>query len=202
MNEPEQNAGTPDKATSPHEADRYAERTTGSEETWWEAVASGRTYRTSMAEELEDFIKSAYARNIAVAVWRCRARTETVRTLIDRASTPPSSPARSVGNGGAQEDQSMKTKTSNAEQQDGVMGSAFPDCPFCGATADALDKRNGKGVYAYMNAPGKSHESTMHVACLECGSGSPSIEVWSRRQPADSSSETAARKRIRKKMPL
>jgi len=57
------------------------------------------------------------------------------------------------------------------------------DCPHCGATYKSLDKINGKGVYAYMDAPGKSITATMHVACLECGSGSPSLKVWNRRYP-------------------
>jgi hypothetical protein len=56
------------------------------------------------------------------------------------------------------------------------------DCPFCGATQSGLDKAKGKGVYTYMDALGEFHQVRMHVACLECGSGSPSVEVWNRRQ--------------------
>jgi hypothetical protein len=55
-------------------------------------------------------------------------------------------------------------------------------CPYCGATAEALDKRNGKGVYAYMGSPSSDIEPWMHVACLECGSGSPSAKVWNSRK--------------------
>lgn len=54
------------------------------------------------------------------------------------------------------------------------------NCPHCGAKP-TLDKRTGTGVYAYMDSPGKGHEPTLHVACLECGSGSPSVEVWNQR---------------------
>jgi ribosomal protein L32 len=56
------------------------------------------------------------------------------------------------------------------------------DCPHCGATPEALDKRNGKGVYAYSNAPSSDIKPLMHVACLECGSGSPSVKVWNSRK--------------------
>lgn len=55
------------------------------------------------------------------------------------------------------------------------------DCPHCGATPEALDKSKGTGVYVYDNAPSDGQATWPHVACLECGSGSPSIAVWNRR---------------------
>ena len=75
----------------------------------------------------------------------------------------------------------MKTKTSDAKEQERV--GALLGCPHCGASPDALDKRTGKGVYAYMNAPHSDTQQWLHVACLECGSGSPSVQTWNRRQP-------------------
>ncbi len=65
-------------------------------------------------------------------------------------------------------------------------------CPHCGATAEALDKSNGKGVYAYMSAPSSDIELWLHVACLECGSGSPSVLVWNSRK-ANTEAEQPAR---------
>ena len=63
-----------------------------------------------------------------------------------------------------------------------VDSTALLACPHCGATAEALDKGNGKGVYAYTDAPSSDIEPWMHVACLECGSGSPSVKVWNSRK--------------------
>ena len=56
------------------------------------------------------------------------------------------------------------------------------DCPFCGARACDLDKGNGKGVYVYLDSPGKGHDSTRQVACLECGSGNPNVKLWNTRK--------------------
>ena len=53
-------------------------------------------------------------------------------------------------------------------------------CPHCGATQDDLDKRNGKGIYAYLNAPSSDIQPWLHVVCLECGGSAPSIEAWNR----------------------
>ena len=58
------------------------------------------------------------------------------------------------------------------------------DCPHCGATQNSLDKGNGKGIYAYHDAPSSDIQTWIHVACLECGSGSPSIETWNLRLKA------------------
>lgn len=54
-------------------------------------------------------------------------------------------------------------------------------CPHCGATPDRLDDNTGMGVRVYMNAPSSDEQPWPHVACLECGSGSPSIETWNQR---------------------
>lgn len=62
-----------------------------------------------------------------------------------------------------------------------ILTISLEDCPHCGATQAALDRGKRKGVYAYMDSAGEDHEPTLHVACLECGSGSPSAEVWNRR---------------------
>jgi hypothetical protein len=54
-------------------------------------------------------------------------------------------------------------------------------CPHCGATPDRLDDNTGMGVRVYMNAPSSDEQPWPHVACLECGSGSPSIDTWNQR---------------------
>ncbi len=54
-------------------------------------------------------------------------------------------------------------------------------CPHCGATPDRLDDNTGMGVRVYMNAPSSDEQPWPHVACLECGSGSSSIETWNQR---------------------
>jgi hypothetical protein len=54
-------------------------------------------------------------------------------------------------------------------------------CPFCGATHEALDKANGKGVYAYENAPSSDMQTWLHVVCLECGGAAPSVKAWNAR---------------------
>lgn len=54
-------------------------------------------------------------------------------------------------------------------------------CPHCGAKQLDLNKAKGKGIYAYNDSPSGDSEQWIHVACLECGSGSPSVEVWNKR---------------------
>lgn len=54
-------------------------------------------------------------------------------------------------------------------------------CPHCGATPERVDDNTGMGVRVYMNAPSSDEQPWPHVACLECGSGSPSIEAWNQR---------------------
>ena len=50
---------------------------------------------------------------------------------------------------------------------------ALLECPHCGQSGNP---------YAYRDAPGENHEPVMHVACLQCGSGAPSIAIWNRRR--------------------
>ena len=76
----------------------------------------------------------------------------------------------------------MKSKRNSLPKDTNSM--KLLDCPHCGAKSDSLDKRNGKGVYAYQNAPSSDIQPWMHVACLECGSGSSSVETWNRRTKA------------------
>lgn len=54
------------------------------------------------------------------------------------------------------------------------------NCPFCGA--GKLDKVKTKGVYVYQDTPNNDVEPCFHVICLECGSASPSIEIWNSRK--------------------
>jgi len=54
-------------------------------------------------------------------------------------------------------------------------------CPHCGERVEDLDKRMGRGVLVYKDAPASDWTPWDHVACLLCGSGSPSIEVWNQR---------------------
>ena len=68
-------------------------------------------------------------------------------------------------------------KESNQEL---VYGS-IADCPHCGAKARNLNKRKGRGVYVYNDTPNGDCKPWPHVACLVCGSGSPSLTVWNRR---------------------
>lgn len=44
-------------------------------------------------------------------------------------------------------------------------------CPHCNSQP-----------YAYLNAPSSDQQPWVHVACLKCGSGSPTIETWNRRE--------------------
>jgi len=61
------------------------------------------------------------------------------------------------------------------------MDDKIESCPHCGATHESLDKRNGKGVYVYLNAPSSDVDAWPHVVCLECGGAAPSITIWNKR---------------------
>jgi hypothetical protein len=39
--------------------------------------------------------------------------------------------------------------------------------------------------HVYLNAPSSDQQPWKHVACLECGSGSPTIEIWNKRGKED-----------------
>jgi predicted nucleic-acid-binding Zn-ribbon protein len=58
------------------------------------------------------------------------------------------------------------------------------DCPHCGASTEACNEQTGKGVYTYYDANALSIDRNpiLHVACLECGSSSPTIEIWNTRK--------------------
>lgn len=44
-------------------------------------------------------------------------------------------------------------------------------CPFCGGAA-----------FPYMNTPSCDMEPWVHVVCLDCGAGAPSVEKWNQRK--------------------
>lgn len=57
-------------------------------------------------------------------------------------------------------------------------------CPFCGDTSDMLNKKNGRGLYCYANAPSSDMQTWKHVCCLNCGAGHSSVDKWNTRVSA------------------